>query len=158
MTISVAVPYDPKVLRRTLRFIVKRQFKWIQVFAVLLVLYGGFWVVAAPHDVSYGVRFLALAALLFFLEWAIVPWSMRYQWSATKADFRLTADAERFEVAYPAWDARYRWDTLDRVVETTDAWYLVFTKTQAYAVPKSAMTEEERAVFVELAQPVRARR
>ncbi|NUT91084.1 MAG: YcxB family protein [Saccharothrix sp.] len=106
------------------------------------------------------VRAPLLGAGLLFLawEWLCVPLSMRYQWPHLKADFRLSADPERVEVAYPSWDARYRWETLARVVDTPDAWYLVFTKAQAFAVPKSAMTEDERAAFADIARPVHARR
>ncbi|WIY06761.1 YcxB family protein [Amycolatopsis mongoliensis] len=147
MQISMAVPYDEERLRRTIRFILRPQLKTIRVLGGVLAVLGIALVALDPADpMSYGVVVLGL-----LFATAIAPItlarSMRLQSPVIKDGCRITLDDEWVTVAYPLAESRFRWAGLDRVIETPEVWYVMFSKIQAATIPKEPMTGEQRREF-----------
>ncbi|MEJ2859225.1 MULTISPECIES: YcxB family protein [unclassified Saccharothrix] len=151
MTSYVHVPYDETLLRRTIEYILQPYTKRLlplglgMVGAGVLVAMLGIW----PPYAWVSVIVLGLLAL-FAMKPYMVGTSVRQQWVAIQADFRLDADDEWVSFSYPTFQSRVRWEALEKVVETPEAWLLVLGKVQATAVPKSAMTPEQLAAFTAL--------
>ncbi len=147
MHIVIRVPHDEARLRRTLRFILRPQVTATRIVGGLLIVLGLFLAELRPSDA------LVYVAILLGLWWVFgagptaVGRSLRKQSKAVKGDCLLELDDEWITVTYPLAESRSRWTGIDRVAETVDAWYVMFAKRQALAIPKDLMTAEQRAEF-----------
>ncbi|MFC6020843.1 YcxB family protein [Plantactinospora solaniradicis] len=148
MHISMWVAYDEKRLRRTIQFILRPQMRLVRILGGVLFVLGLGLVALEP---SASVAYLAVVLGLVFVT-AIAPItvarSMRMQSNVIKDGFHMTLDDEWVTMSYPLAESRFRWAGLDRVIETPEAWYVMFGKIQAITIPKEPMTEEQRAEFV----------
>ena len=121
----------------------------------MLILWGLALVLLDPSiSIAYGFIVLGL-----YLAFAILPislrHSMRVQHDAVKDGGHITLEDECLKVAYPLSDSRLRWAGLRRVVETADAWYVMLGPARAVTIPKSVMTEEQRAQFAAFVKQLR---
>lgn len=151
MNSHVLVPYDEALLRRTIEYILQPHVKRFRPIGIALVVLG---VLMAALDVSRYVLWAPMVVAGVFCAFVVKPMmigsTVKQQWSGIKADFRLDADEEWVSFSYPAFQSRIRWEAMEKVVETPDAWLLVLGKIQATAVPRSAMTPEQVAEFTAL--------
>ncbi|GAA4597442.1 hypothetical protein GCM10023194_72320 [Planotetraspora phitsanulokensis] len=147
MRISVSVPHDEKLLRRTVKFLLRPQLKFIRIMGGVLVVLG---LVLVAMDPSDPIAHLAMILGLLFVV-AVAPIavarSMRGVPDVLKHGFHVTLDDEWAIVTYPLAESRFRWAGLGRVVETPEVWYIMFGKYQAVTIPKGPMTEEQREEF-----------
>jgi hypothetical protein len=148
--ISLSVPYDAQLLRRTMMFLSRSLFRLIRVLGGVITVAG---LLLVALDPAYLVAYVFVACGVVF-TFGLVPFvvarTLRMQAEAVRQDFQLTLDDEQVRVSYPLVESRFRWAALDRVVETPEVWYLMFGKIQAIAVPKSAMAPEQRDGFAAL--------
>ena len=147
MQISMVVPYDEELLRRTLQFILRRQLKSTRILGGVLTVLGIAMVALDPtRPMSYA---MAIVGLLFVI--AIGPItlnrSMRLQSNVIKDECHIALDDEWVTVAYPLVESRFRWAGPQRVIETPEVWYIMCGKIQAVTIPKASMTEEQRVEF-----------
>lgn len=148
MNISIRVPYEEKRTRRALKFLVGGNVRALRVAGVLLVLSGiALLVVLDGGPLTSGAVILGGFFLAVLFEPYVVWQTMRNQASILRQDYLLTLDDAGIAVKNEAFDARYAWSALDRVVEKPDAWYLMFGKHQGQVVFKELLTEEQRAVL-----------
>ncbi|MDA3648961.1 YcxB family protein [Saccharopolyspora indica] len=147
MQISTSVPYDEERLRRTLRFLANRHMKTSRVLgAVLLVL--GIVVIAVDPTSIPGYGFIAGGlALMFAVVPIMVASGVRLQSEVIKQGYHLSLTDEWAQITYPLAETRYRWQGLNQVIETPDAWYAMFGRAQALTIPKQALTPAQRAEF-----------
>jgi hypothetical protein len=147
MQISMWVPYDENRLRRTLRFILRPQLRYIRILGVAVVVLS---LVVVALDPS---MLLAYGTVVFGLLCAVavgpitVARTMRMQSNVIRDGFHLMLDDEWVTITYPLVESRFRWAGFDRVIETEEVWYVMFGKMQAVTIPKDAMTEQQRAEF-----------
>ena len=147
MHIGIRIPYDEARLRRTLQFILRPQVITLRILGGVLIALGLVLVALKPSDA------LVYVAMILGLWWvfgagpAAVSRSLRVQSKAVKDQSLLTLDDEWITVTYPLAESRHRWIGIDRVVETNGAWYVMFSKRAALAIPKHLMTAEQRAEF-----------
>jgi hypothetical protein len=147
MHIVMRIPYDEARLRRTLQLILRPQVRAIRILGGVLIALGLVLAVLTPSDA------LVYVAILLGLWWAVgagpaaVGRSLRMQSNAVKDHCLLALDDEWITLTYPLAESRRRWIGIDRVAETDDAWYVMFGKRQAFAIPKDLMTAEQRAEF-----------
>jgi hypothetical protein len=147
MQISMWVPYDEERLRRTLRFILRPQLKRIRILGGVLILLGVALVALEPSTpIAYGAVVIGLL-FVFAIAPITVARSVRWQSNVIKDDFHMTLDDEWLTVTYPLAESRFRWAGLGRVIETSEVWYVMFSKIQAVTIPKDAMTDGQRAEF-----------
>ncbi|MBF9131133.1 YcxB family protein [Plantactinospora sp. S1510] len=148
MQISMWVAYDEKRLRRTIQFILRPQMRLVRILGGVLFVLGLGLVALEP---TASVAYVAVALGLVFVV-AIAPItvarSMRMQSNVIKDGFHMTLDDEWVTMTYPLAESRFRWAGLDRIVDTPEAWYVMFGKIQAITIPKHPMTEEQRTQFV----------
>ncbi|MFI9818165.1 YcxB family protein [Saccharothrix variisporea] len=151
MTSYVHVPYDETLLRRTIEYMLRPHLKRLRPAG--LAMAGGA-VIMAVTGVWPLYLWAPVIVLGLFFTFAMKPYlignSVKQQWAGIKADFRLDADEEWVSFSYPAFQTRIRWEAMEKVVETPEAWLLVLGRIQATAVPKSAMTPEQLAEFTAL--------
>jgi len=143
------VPFDEKRLRRTLHFIIKPQMRAIRVLGGLV---GGIGLLLVAMDPTGWEGYLfAFLGLFFVVAMApiTVARSVRLQSNVIKEGLHMTIDSEALTVTYPLVETRFKWAGLGRVIETPEVWYAMFGKIQAIAIPKDAMTEQQRAEFAE---------
>ncbi|NUT91083.1 MAG: YcxB family protein [Saccharothrix sp.] len=151
MTSYVHVPYDETLLRRTIEYILRPYTKRYLPLGLVLAGAGLLMAVLGSWQPYVSVPVIVLGLLLAFaMKPYMVSASVKQQWAGIRADFRLDADDEWVSFSYPAFQSRVRWEALEKVVETPEAWLLVLGKVQATAVPKSAMTPEQLAEFTAL--------
>lgn len=148
--ISFSVPYDPRLLRRTLTFLARSQLRGIRALGGLIVLVGLLLVVLSPADLVPYALVLCGVAFLFGIVPLTVAYSMRRQSAAIRHPFHLTVDDEWVQVSYPLIESRFRWAAVDHIVETPEVWHIVLGSLQAQTVPKSAMTPQQQAEFAAL--------
>ncbi|MFC4018470.1 YcxB family protein [Micromonospora sp. GCM10011542] len=147
MQISMRVPYDEKQLRRTLRFILGPQLKFIRFMSGVLIVLGLALVALDPARLfAYVVLVLGLLFVVA-IEPIAVARSMHAQSDVIKDGSHMTLDTEWLTEIYPLAELRVRWAGIDRVIETPDVWYIMFGKLQGITIPKGLMTEEQRAEF-----------
>ncbi|MER6592352.1 YcxB family protein [Micromonospora purpureochromogenes] len=158
MQISMWVPYDEKQLRRTLRFILGPQLKFIRIMSGVLIVFGLALVALEPLRLFAYV--VLVTGLLFVVANApiAVAWSMHATSNVIKDGSHMTLDTEWLTETYPLAELRFRWAGLDRVIETPEVWYIMFGKLQAITIPKGLMTEEQRAEFAAFVKGVATRR
>ncbi|NUT94278.1 MAG: YcxB family protein [Saccharothrix sp.] len=151
MTSYVHVPYDESLLRRTLEYMLRPYTKRYLPLGLVLAGIGALTGVLGVWRPVVWVPLVLLGLLLAFaMKPYMVSMSVKQQWAGIKADFRLDVDEEWVSFSYPAFQSRIRWEAMEKVVETPEAWMLVLGKVQATAVPKSAMTPEQLAEFTAL--------
>lgn len=147
MQIAMSVPYDENQLRRTIKFIVRPQVKVVRVLGAVLFVLG---VAVVALDPAEPMSYVGVVLGLMFLV-AIAPItvsrSMRMQSKIIKDGFHMSLDDEWVTMSYPLAESRFRWAGLDRITETPEVWYLMFGKMQAVTIPKSPMTDGQRAEF-----------
>jgi hypothetical protein len=147
MPISVWVPYDEKQLRRTLKFVMRPQTRLTRAMGALLIVIGlGLAVLVPTTPVAYGVMVLGVLFAVVIPP-ITLSHTVRMQSHVIKDGFHLSIDEEWVTVQFPLAESRFRWAGLDRIVETPEAWYIMFGRVQAVAIPKGPMTEEQRARF-----------
>ncbi|KAA5826543.1 YcxB family protein [Saccharopolyspora hirsuta] len=147
MQISISVPYDEQRLRRTLRFLANRQMKPYRILGVAFVVLGAALIALdLTSPAGYGITAGGLA-LLFAVVPITVASGMRMQSAAVKQGYHLSLTDEWAQVSYPLVESRFRWQGLDRVVETPEVWYAMFGKAQALTIPKDLMAPEQQAQF-----------
>ncbi|MER5390328.1 YcxB family protein [Saccharopolyspora sp. NPDC002686] len=151
MQISTSVPYDEQRLRRTLRFLANRQMKPFRILGVVFLVLGAA-VLALDPTSSAGYGILAGGLVLLF---AVVPLTvasgMRMQSEVIKQGYHLSLTDEWAQITYPLAESRFRWQGLNRIVETPEAWYAMFGKAQALTIPKELMTPEQQEEFAAFA-------
>lgn len=151
MQISMSVPYDEERLRRTVRFILRPQMKLIRVLGAVLAVLGLALVALDPAEPMSYVGVVLGLVFVFAIAPITVAKSMRMQSKVIKDGFHMSLDDEWVTVTYPLVESRFRWAGLDRVTETPEVWYLMFGKMQAVTIPKSPMTDGQRAEFAAFA-------
>ncbi|QFZ19910.1 YcxB family protein [Saccharothrix syringae] len=150
MNISLSVSYNEQRLRRVIKFLVRRQFKWIRIIGLLALVGGVAGLVTGYFSSATATALLFLGVVLgLVMEPYSVAQSMRMQARVAQEGYVLTLDDTDFAVNAHSYSWRYSWSMLDRVVDTPGAWYLMFNKIQAQAVFKDLMGEEERAEFAD---------
>jgi hypothetical protein len=148
VNISFPVAYDERRLRRLIKFLVRRQLKWLRVVGVAMVVAGVAALATEFLSISTVTFLIAMGVLLgVLLEPLSVAQSMRVQSIATREGYVMTLAETHVAVNAHSYSWQFSWSILDQVVDTPDAWYLMFGKIQAQAVYKDLMTEEQRAEF-----------
>lgn len=147
MQISLSVPYDAQLVRRTLMFLARPQLLPFRLAGGLLVLAGILLLVLDLADLLGYAFIVGGVGLLFGFAPLAVAFSLRALPEAIRQGFHMTLDDEWVQVSYTLVETRFRWAALARVVETPEVWYLMFGKQQAMTVPKFAMTPEQQAEF-----------
>ncbi|MGW1678881.1 YcxB family protein [Saccharopolyspora sp. NPDC002376] len=151
MQISTSVPYDEQCLRPTLRFLVNRQMKPFRILGVVFLVLGAAIIALDPTS-SAGYGFIGGGlALLFAVVPIMVASGMRLQSEVTKQGYHLSLTDEWVQITYPLAESRFRWQGLNRVIETSEAWYAMFGKAQALTIPKNALTPEQQSEFTAFA-------
>ncbi|XVV02533.1 YcxB family protein [Actinosynnema sp. CA-248983] len=151
MNSHALVPYDETLLRRTIEFIMRPYVKRFLPMGLVLVACGALTAALGVWKPIVWVPVVVLGLVFAFgMKPYLVSTSMKQQWSGIKADFRLDADEEWVSFSYPAFQSRIRWEAMEKVVETPEAWLMVLGKIQATAVPKSALTAEQAAELTAL--------
>ncbi|GAA3395629.1 YcxB family protein [Cryptosporangium minutisporangium] len=147
MQISLQVPYDPRQLRRTLRFLLRPQLRLTAALAAVIAVLSLGLLALDPTDAWAYAFLLTAVALGFGTGPLVLAISVRQQAPAIRDTSLLTLDDEGVHVSFPLVETRCRWAGLTRIVETPEVWYLMFGKLQAFTVPKDAMAPEQRAEF-----------
>jgi YcxB-like protein len=147
--INMWVPFDEKRLRRTLQFILKPQLRSIRLLGLVLVLLGLPLAAVKPSNPIY-YTFVFMGLLFMALVGPItVGRALRMQSNVMKEGLHMALDSESITVTYPLVESRFKWAGVVRVIDTPEAWYVMFGKVQSITVPKDTMTEEQRAEFAE---------
>lgn len=147
MQISVWVPYDEAHLRRTLRFVIRPQLRFVRVMGAVAAVLGLLLLVLDPSlPLAYGAVAIGLLCA-FAVEPITVARSVKLQSHVIKDGFRLVLDDEWVTLSYPLAESRFRWAGLGRAIETPEGWYVMFGKLQAITIPKEPMTAQQRAEF-----------
>ena len=155
MQISLSVPYDPQLMRRTLMFLSRPQHRIARLLGAVMLLCGLLLVVLDPADpVAYAIIVCGVA-FVFGVVPLTVAYSMRLQSDAIRQASHLSLDDEGVRMSFPLIESRIRWAALDRIVETPEVWYMMFGKMQAVTVPKSAMAPQQQAEFAAFVSRVR---
>jgi hypothetical protein len=155
--ISIEVPYDEQLLRRTLRFLMRGPMRKIRICGVALIAVGLVLLAVIgwhPEPLPIGVIALGLAFLIV-IEPMTLAQAMRQQSSMIRSTSRIMLDNEWASVTFPLCESRMRWAGVARVVETPEVWYVMFGKVQAMTIPKNAMTDEQRAELAEFLRTVK---
>jgi hypothetical protein len=145
--ITLRVPYDEARIRRTLRFLLRRQVRTAQAIGGVLLVVGVIEVALRPDQA------VAYVAILLGLWWLIGfgPTGLRRSMRAHRQVFRhessVTLDDEWITVIFPQVELRHRWTGIDRVVEGSEAWYVMVGRAQALVIPKDRMTSDEQTEF-----------
>ncbi|WP_447007211.1 YcxB family protein [Saccharothrix isguenensis] len=149
MDISFSVSYDERRLRRVIKFLIRRQLKWVRVMGAVVAI-GAAAALATEYVSTWtGAVFIVMGGALAVLsEPYSVAHSMRVQSMATREGYVMTLGETHFAVNAHSYSWQSSWSILEQVVDTPDAWYLMFGRFQAQAVYKELMTEEQRAEFV----------
>ncbi|WP_157767620.1 YcxB family protein [Actinosynnema pretiosum] len=149
---TITVPYDERLFKRTTQFLLRPQLNRLYVLGAVLVALGVAMLTLTTIDKVVGVVCVVLGPLLVFrIGRVTAAQALEAQWSATRAAFNLVIDDQWVSIAYPLAQMRCHWETVARVVEKPDVWYLMFTKSQAVPLPKNLMTPEQQAEFAALA-------
>ncbi|MEV8440563.1 YcxB family protein [Actinosynnema sp. NPDC051121] len=147
MEISIRVPYDEQRLRRSLKFVLRRNVKRLRVLGLVIAVLGAaLMFFTGPTITTITLVVLGLVYVVG-MEPLLVWQSMRAQNAATRQDYRLTVDEAGFAMKADAYEQRLAWSTVQRVEEEPDAWFIVLSKAQALGVYKDLMTEEQRTAF-----------
>lgn len=147
MQISMWVPYDEARLRRTIRFVLRPQLKQLRVLGGVIAALGLFLVALDPTaSTGYAAGAVGLGFVLVVPP-ITVSRTVRMQSDVLKDGHHMTIDEEWVTVSYPLAESRLKWPALERVIETSDVWYIMFGKYQAVTIVKEPMTEQQRAEF-----------
>ncbi len=147
MQISMWVPYDEGRLRRTIKVVMRPQIRLIRIMGAILIPLG-LLVIAIGASIPVAAVALLLGVLCLTVVGPLsVAQAVRMQSRIIRDGFHLTLSDEWLTVVYPLAESRYRWAGVDNVIETPEAWYLMSGRAQSFAVPKDAMTEEQRSEF-----------
>jgi hypothetical protein len=147
MQINIAIPYDEKQLRRTLKFIMKPQMKVVRLAGVVIAVLGLLLVALEPTSaMHYGVVVIGLLFVTVVGPLTLAK-TVRLQSKVIRDGQHMTLDDEWLTMSFPLAESRLRWAGLDRVIDTPEVWYAMFGKMQAVTIPKNAMTEQQRAEF-----------
>lgn len=147
MQMSILVPHDGQLLRRTIRFLIRPQVRLMRVLGAVLTVLGVLLLMLdAPASVGYTVVVCGPVLAVGFGP-LTTSWALRTQPAALSDTYHLTLDDEWVQVSFPLVETRCRWAGLGRIVETPEVWYVMFGKVQAVPIPKAAMTPEQRAEF-----------
>lgn len=141
-------------VRSVRAFHLRRPMNWIflVVFVVLAMIQWSLFYVALDLFVL-----TALLPLLFYVAtlFVIMPWMLgrqiqRNERMRVEMNWRVTED--RIAVSSAHGESTMDWGTFQRVVETPDAYLLIFSvnKNMFQIVPKRALTPEQRPVFEQL--------
>lgn len=147
MQISMWVPYDEGQLRRTVKVVLRPQVRLLRILgAVLIVL--ALLVIAVGASIAVAAIALILGVLsMTAFGPATAAYTVRLQSRVVKDGFHMTLTDDWLAVIYPLAEARYRWAGIDNVIETPEAWYMMFGRAQPFTIPKSAMSDAQRAQF-----------
>lgn len=148
MNISFSVSHNEQRLRRVIKFLVRRQLKWLRIIGVVMAAAGVAALVTDSLSTWTGTV-LAITGAVFavLLEPYAVAHSMRVQSLVAREGYVMTLEETHVAVNAHSYSWRFSWSILDQIVDTPDAWYLMFGKIQAHAVYKELLTEEQRAEF-----------
>jgi hypothetical protein len=146
--ISIRVPYDEQRVRRSLKFVLRRNVKRLRVLGLIIAVLGAVLMsFTGPTITTIALVVLGLV-YTFGMEPLLVWQSMRAgQNAATRQDYQLTVDEAGFAMKGESYEQRLAWSTVQRVEEEPDAWFIVLSKAQALGVYKDLMTEEQRTAF-----------
>ena len=146
MQISLSVPYDEAMMRRTVKVILRPHLRLLNILWVSVIILG-LALVASDASSTLGYAVAAVGLMPVVIRPRIVNQAVRQQSRVLKDGAHITLDDEWAMVRYPLAELRFRWAGFDRVVETPEVWYLMFGQAGAFDVPKDRMTEEQRAEF-----------
>ncbi|RKT86564.1 YcxB-like protein [Saccharopolyspora antimicrobica] len=156
MQISLSVSYDEKRLRRTIRFLTRRQLVPVRVLGGVFIVLGIALAVLDPATPFLYPIIGGGLVLLFAVGPIAVASAMRMQSAALKEDARLVLDDEWAQVSYPMVESRFRWAAIDQITETPEVWHAMFGKAQAMTIPKDAMTPQQQAELAAFVARLRA--
>lgn len=145
MQISMWVPYDERRMRRTISIVMRPQVRILRVLGAIVAALGLLLVVIGG-SVVFSVAFVVLGVLFMTgLGPLTAARAVSMQSRVIKDGSQITLTDEWLTVVYPLAESRFRWPALDNIVETPDAWFLMFGRAQSFTVPKDAMTEAQQA-------------
>jgi hypothetical protein len=153
--ITLSVPYDAQLLRRTVKFLVRSQLRIVRMLGGVIAVCGLLLILLDPANVlAYAIAACGVG-FLFVVGPLTVAFSMRAQSDAIRQGFHMTLDDDWVQVAYPLAESRFRWAALGRIVETPEVWYMMFGRMQAVTVPKSAMAPQQQTEFAAFVNRIR---
>lgn len=155
MQITLSVPYDAQLLRRTVKFLVRPQLRRVRLLGGVIILLGLLVLLLDPADAVAYAMVACGVGFVFVVPPLTVAFALRAQSDAVRQGFNMTLDDDGVRVTYPLVESRYQWAALDRVVETPEAWYLMCGKAQAMTMPKDAMAPEQQTEFAAFAARLR---
>ncbi|MFC8531467.1 YcxB family protein [Nocardia sp. NPDC057227] len=147
MHITIDLPYDEHLLRRTLRHLLRRSVLIYRILGLSVALVGAL-LALADGTRELGIVYIAAGFLVAVLSGPLLlRWVIRRQSPALTAAVRMTFTDEHFSASGPLFEARYHWAIFSSITDTPEAWLLMVGKFQAITVPKAAMTADQRQTF-----------
>ncbi|PSL52205.1 YcxB-like protein [Saccharothrix carnea] len=144
----MAVPYDEQRLRRSLKFVLRRNVKRLRVIGLIMAALGAVLMLVTGPTITTILLVVLGLVYAVAMEPLLLWQSLRALNPATRQDYRLTVDEAGITMKADAYEQRLAWSTIQRVDEQPDAWFLMITKAQALGIYKNLMTAEQRSQFV----------
>jgi len=145
--ITLTVPYDAQLLRRTVTFLLRPQLRRVRILGGVITVGGLLLILLDPANVpAYAIMACGLG-FLFVVGPLTVAYSLRAQSDAVRQGFHMRLDDDGVQVTYPLVESRFRWAALGKIVETPEVWYMMLGRVQAVTVPKNAMAPQQQAEF-----------